>query len=237
MHGKWVDSRLEGHFEVIVHPDEPYLIRRSYSRRPEIRARRQALLPDEVTTFHGLPVTTEPRTWIDLADRLTLADLVAAGDSVLRGAHTTADLERAVLRAGHRRGVVNARAALMYLDGRSRSRPESVLRFVIMHGGLPAPAVNEPIFSAVGEWLAEPDLSYADVRLAIEYNGAMHADVERSRRDITRQLDVESRGGWRVVVFGPAEVFRYPDQIPIRIARLRREQKRLLHLGDWPVAG
>ena len=48
------------------------------------------------------------------------------------------------------------------------------------------------IYSDVGEWLAEPDLSYDEARLALEYNGADHAKVERMRRDITRELDVAS---------------------------------------------
>ena len=44
--------------------------------------------------------------------------------------------------------------------------------------GLPKPAVNMPIHRPGGGWLAEPDLSYDDVRLAIEYNGIDHADAQ-----------------------------------------------------------
>lgn len=234
LHGLWVHDRPTP-FEVIVHPDQPCLERRSHHRRAEIRSRRQALQPDEVVTRHGLPLTSEARTWLDLADRLSLPDLVAAGDSVLRNAVGTEALETAVGRARHHRGVVRARTSLNYLDGRSRSRPESLLRCAIVHAGQPVPEVNQAIYSDTGEWLAEPDLSYDDVRLAIEYNGADHADLDRTRRDITRELDVEDRGGWRMVVFGPAEVFRRPDQIPIRVARLRHELRQLRPPGDWAL--
>lgn len=71
---------------------------------------------------------------------------------------------------------------------------------------------------------AEPDLSYRDARLALEYNGADHADPGRMRRDITRELDLLQRGGWATLVFGPAEVFRRPDQIAatVGVARAAR---------------
>lgn len=60
--------------------------------------------------------------------------------------------------------------------------------------GQPVPAANVAIYSSDGEWLARTDLSYDDVRLAIEYNGADHASPSRMRRDITREVDVMRRG-------------------------------------------
>jgi hypothetical protein len=113
---------------------------------------------------------------------------------------------------------------LPVLDARSRSRPESHLRYAVVNRGLPRPQVNVAIYSALGEWLAEPDLSYRDVKLALEYNGADHAEVRRMRRDITREIDMDDRGGWRTVTFGPAEVFGRPDQIGNYVARLRAER-------------
>ncbi len=111
-----------------------------------------------------------------------------------------------------RRGVLKARAALPLLDARARSRPESHLRYALVGGGLPPPEVNAPIHSAHGEWLAEPDLHYPAARLALEYNGADHARPDRMRRDITRDLDYQVEG-WRVITFGPTQVFRHPDQV------------------------
>lgn len=227
LHGLWLPyPEAPGErIEVIVHPEQPQQRLRSYNRRPEVRSRRQLLLPDEVTNIGGLEVVTEARCWLDLADRLSPADLVALGDSALRGAATADEMEVLVKRAYHRRGVVLARRVLPLLDSRSRSRPESHLRFALVDAGLPKPAVNEPIYDTNGEWLGEPDLSYEDVLLAIEYNGAAHADIERMRRDITRELDIEIRGGWRAVVFGPTEVFRRPDEVVLHVRRLRRDAR------------
>jgi hypothetical protein len=230
LHGLWLPELPElpdlpeTPVEVIVHPDRPRQESRPTSRRGELRARRQMLLPDEVCSVGGLPVTSVARTWLDLSDRLSLPDLIAVGDCALRCGATPDELQLLIARARHRRGVVRARAALPLLNARSRSRPESHLRYAVVAAGLPAPAVNEPIYSALGEWLAEPDLSYDDVRLAIEYNGAFHADVSRMRRDITRALDITHRGGWQTITFGPAEVFRRPDLIGVVIRQLRNER-------------
>jgi hypothetical protein len=223
LYGLWLPDQEapDERIEVIVHPSQAPQRLRSYNRRAEVRARRQLLLPDEVTNLGGVEIVTEARCWLDLADRLSPADLVALGDSALRGSATADEMEFLVKRAYHRRGVILARRLLPLLDGRSRSRPESHLRFALVDAGLPKPAVNEPIYNSFGEWLGEPDLSYEDVRLAIEYNGAAHANLERMRRDITRELDIEIRGNWRTVVFGPTEVFRRPDEVVLHVRRLR----------------
>ena len=103
----------------------------------------------------------------------------------------------------------------------------------IVTAGLPAPAVNVPVRNEVGEWIFEPDLSYDDVRLAIEYNGADHAEPGRMRRDMSREIDGIVRGGWRMVSFGPVEVFQRPDQTALVVAQLRRDQRRVLDAEPW----
>ncbi len=172
----------------------------------------------------GLDVTCIERTWIDIAERLTLLDVVAAGDSALRGGAGTDSLADAVGRGRGRRGVRAARAALTLLDARSRSRPESHLRAGFVLRGLVPSGVNQPVFDDLGQWLAEPDLSFDDARLAVEYNGADHATTDRMRRDMTRQVDLGDRGGWQTVAFGPAQVFGRLDQCAAYVARVRRER-------------
>jgi hypothetical protein len=222
LHGLWLPDLGTRPIELILRNDAPVPEAHSGSRRRELRGRRRRLHPDELVLLGGLPITSIERTWMDLAEYLGLADLIAAGDSALRSGVSALDLRRVIGRAVHRRGVVRARAAVPLLNARSRSRPESHLRYTVVSGGLPEPAVNEPIFNAEGEWLAEPDLSYDDVKLALEYNGALHGTAQRMRRDITRAVDIASRGGWRTVTFGPAEVFGRPDQVVSLVRELRR---------------
>jgi hypothetical protein len=181
-------------------------------RRSEIHTRRRAVLTDEIEVVDGLPVLSPARTWVDLCECLGLEDVVAAGDSALRRAVSDAELAEAVRRARHRRGVRRAREALELMDARSRSRGETHLRCALVLGGLPLPEVNRPIYTVDGEWLAEPDLIYRRARLALEFNGRDHADVARMRRDITREIDVDI-ADWKMVVFGPSQVFGHPYRI------------------------
>jgi very-short-patch-repair endonuclease len=77
---------------------------------------------------------------------------------------------------------------------------------------MPRFEVNEPVYRDEGGWLAEPDLSLPEAKIALEYQGAYHAELERMRKDITRAVDLR-RERWLVLEYGPAEVFGRPWQI------------------------
>jgi len=182
-------------------------------QRAGLVAHRRILAPDEITEVRGLPATTAARTWCDLAEILPLGDLVAAGDSAIRLGLATAERLAQALRARRsRRGCRVATRALPLLDGRSRSRPESRLRVVIVLAGLPRPAVNTAVVDEHGGWLAEPDLSYQAARLGIEYQGAVHAEPRRMRRDVSRHMDLR-RAGWEMLYYTADQVFSHPDVI------------------------
>ena len=189
------------------------------TRRPEVRAHRWQLAPTDIATVHGVPVTSPARTWRDLARTLDLPALVAAGDSVLRAGTAADELADVVARTVRSPRVRAARAALALLDARSRSRPESHLRVAVCAPDLPRFQVNEPVSRWAGGWLAEPDLSLPEARLALEYQGVDHADPRRMRRDLTRLVDLH-RDGWLVLSYGPAEVFGRPWEIAgdVRVA-------------------
>ena len=224
-HGFWLPEASGQRVDVVVHGAESFPRDHPASRRPELRARRRRLIDEDVCFRDGVWMTTPERTWVDLAQVLRYPDLVAAGDSALRLGVSVDALASAVARARRQRGVVRARQAVLALDARSRSRGESHLRCAVTAPGAPIPQVNVAVYDADGGWLGEPDLSYDDVRLALEYNGADHAAPDRMRRDITRELDFENRGGWRVLVFGPAEVFGRPWEVAATVARVRAERQ------------
>lgn len=93
------------------------------------------------------------------------------------------------------------------------------MRVALAHPDLPIFAVNAAVFDDLGQWLAEPDLSLAAARLALEYQGADHADPERMRRDMTRVTELR-RAGWEVLLYGPAEVLRRPEIIAVEVRSL-----------------
>ncbi len=210
LHGLWLPRQTLEHVTV---PAGPRGGRHTTApRRPELVTHRWTLAAGDLGTRHGLPVTSVSRTWYDLAATLSLPDLVAAGDAALRfGLAGPEELHAAALRRARRPGAARIRMAAGLLDGRARSRPESHLRVALVRAGLPRPGVNEPVCDEHGGWLAEPDLSYAEARLAVEYQGGVHAEERQQRKDVSRHMDLR-RAGWEILYYTADQVFGRPDQ-------------------------
>ena len=221
IHGLWLPDLPD---EIHLASAQPNRASRSMTRtqRPEFQAHRRMLDEADRTTVRGLGVMSLARTWMDLAAVLPLPDLVAAGDSALRGGCTDDQVQEALSRSTHLRGIRRAREALPLLDRRSRSRPESHLRVAVSGPDLPRFEVNEAVYRDDGGWLAEPDLSLAEAKLALEYQGEDHAEAKRMRKDITRSADMR-REKWLCVYYGPAEVFTHTWQIRPEVREIIRE--------------
>ena len=176
-------------------------------QRRSVIAHRRITAGEDVVLHGGLPVTSLERTWLDLAAILDAYDLVAAGDSALRGGADAAILGVRVAGQHRLRGTRLARTTVGMLDVRSRSRPESRIRAALVLAGLPKPRVNEPIYDEHGQWLAEPDLHYREAKVALEYMGADHADVDQMRKDSIRLLD-QQRIDWAVRTYTAPHAYR-----------------------------
>jgi very-short-patch-repair endonuclease len=97
---------------------------------------------------------------------------------------------------------------------------------IIVLAGLPRPESNLAVYRD-GEFVARPDLSYPEHKLAIEYDGAAHADAQRRSADERRRVELRALG-WRVLTFTSSEVLGAPEVVVARIAaelssRVRRE--------------
>ncbi|TMF87239.1 MAG: DUF559 domain-containing protein [Chloroflexi bacterium] len=145
------------------------------SGRVGMRVSRSSFRLDEVERRHGLPVTTMPRTLVDLGRRLRLPDSVAVADMALRAELLTmAELEAAVRRIGGHRNVARVRRMVELVAPNAESAMESRLRILLVEAGLPAPEVQVKLYAADGEFLARADLFYRDAGLVIEYDGETH---------------------------------------------------------------
>ena len=211
LHGLWLPRRTDSRPHVTIPARVAPPAFTAAPKRPEVRVHRRELSGAEIDVVAGIPVTTVARTWCDLAETLSLRDLVAAGDCALGLGSTPADLTEALGRRRGRRGRGRAREALPLLDRRSRSAPESHLRFILHSAGLPAPMVNSAVHDEHGHWLAEPDLAFPDARVALEYQGAHHAEPAQMSRDLTRTLELQ-RAGWLVLAYGCRDLGR-PDTV------------------------
>jgi very-short-patch-repair endonuclease len=90
---------------------------------------------------------------------------------------------------------------------------ESRARLILVDAGLRCPAVNKPVVDAFGQFVALPDLSYPDLRIAIEYDGDLHrTDARIWRKDKARREALEALG-WRVITLTADDVLHHPDRL------------------------
>ena len=79
------------------------------------------------------------------------------------------------------------------------SPKETVIRLMVVSGGLPEPHVNATILNRYGAFLALGDMVYPEFKVLVEYGGRHHfASEEQALRDIDR-LDDLMEEGWRVI--------------------------------------
>ncbi|WP_246527662.1 hypothetical protein [Pseudarthrobacter albicanus] len=181
----------------------------AHLNRPHVIVHRMKLYEDEITVLDGIPITTPERTWLDLAEMLTVDELVVAGDSCVRVPRAAfegrdmplcsiADLQRMIDRHKGKRGIRKAKEALRLIRVGSDSAQESLLRLAIVRARLPEPELNVPIIADDGSRHHEPDLSYRNYRIGIEYEGEHHGEEGQIVRDIARS-ERYSALGWTEV--------------------------------------
>ncbi|WP_261621163.1 hypothetical protein [Pseudarthrobacter equi] len=111
--------------------------------------------------------------------------------------YTLEDLAEMLDRHKGTPGIRKARLALDQARVGADSAPETRLRLALECAGLPVPQLNVPteLRSAV---VRQPDLSYPEQKVAVEYDGDVHSTSEQIVRDISREEDF-IRGGWVLV--------------------------------------
>ncbi len=193
-------------------PEMHHIIRpegEAHLDRPHVIVHRMKLYDDEITTVEGIPITTPERTWLDMAELLTVDELVAMGDSCVRVPRADlegrdmphcdiADLQRMIGRHKGKRGIRKAKEAIKLIRVGSDSPQETLLRLAIVRAGLPEPEVNVPIITDDGGRHHEPDLSYRRYRIGIEYEGEQHGEELQIVRDIARS-ERYAQLGWTEV--------------------------------------
>ena len=186
------------------------------------QVRRRGVIPhnviaseDEIETVEGIRMSTRSRTWLDLARRLSLADLVCVGDQIIRIPRaqfedrsepydTLEGLRALVERHPNLQGIVRAREALELMRVGADSAPESLLRLAMLDANLPEPDLQVALRPGDP---ASPtaDLGYRYRQLAMQYDGGHHLLEAQQFSDRRRDKAFES-AGWTVIVFGKADV-------------------------------
>jgi very-short-patch-repair endonuclease len=156
---------------------------------------------DEVTVREGIPVTTTPRTLLDLASVLTRQQLERAFEEaeVRRPSGPALDRRSPCSPSKVPRGNVAARSPRRRagrLDVTRSKLEDQFLAFLDRHG-LPRPQVNAGI-EVRGRWM-ECDCVWRSHRLIVELDSrGFHGTTAAFERDRARDRVLQA-AGWRVV--------------------------------------
>jgi very-short-patch-repair endonuclease len=163
-----------------------------------LRVRRTSLPDSAIRSVRSYWCTTPLRTALDIARLEQPPECVVALDVLLR--RGLVDRER-LLDAAHTlppcRGRASGRRAVDLADERSESPQESRLRVLLRTAGL-TPVPQYVVLDAQGRFVARVDLAFPEYRIAIEYDGAWHAEPGQLARD-RRRLNELVAAGWTVL--------------------------------------
>jgi hypothetical protein len=207
--GALLCGRPAGHlFGAIKGPAPPPEVTAPTERRIKgVKTRRSRSIDRrDATTFRGIPVTTLPRTLVDLAAALDLDELARAfHEAEVRHRTTPAQVEAVLARRPNSPGAAKLRAVLHGDAPVLLSKLERRFLALLRAAGLPLPLTNRP---AGGRYV---DCRWPEARLTVEldsyrYHHSRHA-WEQDRR---REREARARGDeFRRYTWG--DVFEQPQ--------------------------
>jgi len=183
--------------------------------------RTRVLDEEDVTTVHGIPITTVARTLVDLAGAVPHDHLTRAVREAER--QRTFDLrqvEAAMARMRGRRGPGHRalRAALAeaaaFEHDHTRSPLEDVFLRLVRSNGLPLPSTNAPVEGF------EIDAVWRTQRVAVELDGWTDHQTRRAFETDRERDATLTAAGWRVVRFTYRQVTSRPDLVAQTLRRL-----------------
>ncbi len=187
---------------------------------PGLRVHRpRSLSFDDIIDREGIAVTTVARTLLDLAatesaNRVAWVMHEAAVQRVL----DLREVWSVLRRLQHHRGVGRLEAALAIEVVPTRTGLEREYLDICGRAGLPAPRVNEYVWS-VGR-LEEVDFHWPEARLIVEVDGSRyHSTRWRRLKDAEKTTRLED-GGWCVRRFTELEVELDPALVAAETVRL-----------------
>jgi hypothetical protein len=159
-------------------------------RRGDVRQHIAGLVPAEIVSIHGLPVTRPARTVADCLRLLDPFDAVPIADAALHSRSTSAvAVEELLERQARWPRVEVARTALALADGR-RETPLESRSFVVLHRhGLPPPVPQVKICDQRGRFVARVDFAWLEKGVVGEADGRAKylADGDPSRCSMPRR--------------------------------------------------
>lgn len=171
----------------------------------------------EVVTRDGIPVTSMERTMLDIARSVGHRRLLRSIEAGRRAGHLTWASLIAMLSAHARRGrpgVRKLRATILANADRDEitdTDMELLVLGLLAEAGLPTPVVKHRVLDG-DRFVAEVDLAYPGLKIALECDGSVHLDPEVREKDLKRQNDLVLLG-WTLLRFSFERVRARPDAV------------------------
>jgi len=179
-----------------------------------------SLPPEHVTEVEGLPVTTPARTAVDLARWVSFRSAVVVIDSALQLGCSPDELHSVLARWRRWPGVVKARRAVAFADGRAETPLESISRVAFHKMGLPAPELQAVVgVDSLGRPRIIVDFLWRDHGVVGESDGLFKYDAEHPGALIAeklRQEELEAMG-FVVVRWTWSDIWRRPEWVAARL--------------------
>jgi Protein of unknown function (DUF559) len=166
--------------------------------------------PLEVTRRDGIPVTTVPRTLVDLSDVLAAHQLAnVIHEAAFRRLFDARAVRAAMSRANGRHNLdVLTRALELNAAGSAGTRSELEDRFPARtcKSGLPEPLVNTRVHDI------EVDFQWPDMKLIVEVDGPGHTRPRTKRDDQDRDITLRAAGHTVLSVLGQ-DIDQQPQKV------------------------
>jgi hypothetical protein len=197
----------------------------SRSARSGVRVHCAALPEEHVGGRFGVPVTTVPRTVIDLARALNFRAAVVVADSALQQKLTSRnELTRVIAACQRWPGLRNAVQVAEFADGGAESPLESLARVVFRDGGLPPPELQVEIRDS--EFIGRVDFLWRQFRTIAEVDGAgKYADQSLAIRQLRRDKRLRE-AGYEVLHFDWHEINSDPGYVVTAVRAAFRQAGR-----------
>jgi len=169
-------------------------------RTPNVIARAVQLDAAEIGERAGMRLTTPVRTALDLLCWYPPDTAIPAVDALARATRLkVSDIEALAEFHRGRRGIRRARAALEMVDPGAESPRETWLRLLIIRAGLPWPQSQIAVRNEYGVVIAEVDMGWEALKIAVEYEGDHHRTDRRVFNNDIHRMDALIELGWIVI--------------------------------------
>jgi very-short-patch-repair endonuclease len=175
----------------------------------------------DVEIVDGIPTTDIARTLLDLARRSSDQRLLRSIEWARRANKTDWSTLISTLARHARRGRPGVRrlrrviVANVHRAEVTDSDFELLVLALLRESGLPDPVLHHRVHDG-DRLIAEVDLAYPDIKVAIELDGSVHLQPEVRERDLLKQNELVLNG-WTVLRFSYGRFRQHPERVVAEI--------------------